>query len=126
MAMLQIDINSEEVKSLDQYLDQLIEDRLISVPTLTARSREDAMIGGRAGRRLHLAWTEGNTPFLAFSSVCRNGHGYFVLTGWCEDSVYEFAFPAFRKLEASFQFTGTVADSTADNRSVPKRSPSRK
>jgi hypothetical protein len=125
-AMLQIDTDSEEAKSLDHYLNQLIETRKMSVPTLTATSRSNVMIDGRVGRRLHSAWTERNTPFIGFSTVCRNGSGYFVLTGWCEESVYEFAFPAFQTLEASFQFTGLVADSTADKLGKPKRSPRRK
>jgi hypothetical protein len=104
-AMLQVDVDSSEVATLDEYLTRLVKTREKSVPSLTVGTRSDVMIGGRRGRSLQTSWNEGITPFIGFTTVCRDGSRHFVLTGWCERSVYEFAFPAFQVLESRIEFT---------------------
>lgn len=86
----------------DEYLSMVLENRQKATPTMTELGRADVAFGGHDGRRLDTSWSSGGSKLRGFSTACKAGRSYYMLTGWCLDSSVAKALPAFQSLESVF------------------------
>lgn len=89
--------------ALDDYLTLMLQNRQKTTPTMRELGRMDADFGGHLGRRLNTSWTVGGMKLRGFSTACKAGHNYYLLTGWCADESIAKAFAAFQSLEGVFE-----------------------
>jgi hypothetical protein len=108
-AALRVEQASLEQLSLDGYLQLVLLNRRQLSPSLEELSRSDLVFGGNPGRRLETSWSVDGKKFRGFTTACRAGGSYYLLTGWCIDEAYQNAFAAYQVLESAFQVNGTGA-----------------
>ena len=89
--------------ALDDYLTLVLQNRQKTTPTMRELGRMDVDFGGHLGRRLNTSWTVGGMKLRGFSTACKAGHNYYLLTGWCADESIAKAFAAFQSLEGVFE-----------------------
>jgi hypothetical protein len=108
-AALMVEPASVALDSLDDYLTLVLTNRRESSPSIRDLGRNDVDFGNNPGRRLETSWTNGDLKFRGFTTACKAGESYYLLSGWCLDEVYKRAFLQFQSLEQAFLITGTHA-----------------
>jgi len=93
--------------SLDSYLDLVVENRRRLSASMVEVGRNDLEFGGNTGKLLETSWTTNGMKFRGFTTACKAGSSYYLLTGWCLEQSYKKAFPEFQSLETAFRITGT-------------------
>lgn len=89
--------------SPDGYLTLVLQKGQKTTPTMKELGREDVDFGGHQGRRLDTSWAIEGKKARGFSTACKAGRRYYLLTGWCLDESFTKAFAAFQSLEAAFE-----------------------
>jgi len=104
---LRVEIRPSGEITLNQYLTQLIESQKRKTPSIREVGRSVATIGSQEARRLETYWVDdSDTATRGFSTVCRRGTSYYVLSGSCEESTYDSAVAAFKTLETLLEVRG--------------------
>ena len=88
--------------SPDGYLTLVLQNRQKATPTMKELGRLAVDFGGYQGQRLDTSWTHEGKKFRGFSTACKAGLNFYMLTGWCLDGASSKALPAFQSLEKVF------------------------
>ncbi len=102
-AMLLVEPDTLGGTSPDGYLTLVLQNRQKTTPAMKELGRMDVDFGGHQGRRLDTSWTLDGKKLRGFSTACKAGHSYYLLTGWCLDESFSKAFAAFQSLEGVFE-----------------------
>jgi hypothetical protein len=107
IAALLVEPDLVQTESVDGYLGLVLANRKQNSSSLVELGRSDVNFGGNAGKRLETSWSAGGNGFRGFTTACKAGTSYYLLTGWCLDEYYETAFQEYQSLEAAFRVAGT-------------------
>jgi len=114
-----------EQESLDGYLSRVMQARLEDAPDLKELGRNDLDLGGNTGRMVETSWTSEGKKLRGFTSACKAGWHYYLLTGWCFDENVTKAFAEYLVLESAFQINGgkppTIVETPSRKRGASKR-----
>ncbi|MEK6301564.1 MAG: hypothetical protein AABO41_12650 [Acidobacteriota bacterium] len=117
-----------EVQSLDEYLSRVLQARLKEAPDLKETGRADVNLGGNAARTVETSWTSEGQKLRGFTTACKSGWRYYLLTGWCLDEDYSRAFAQYKTLAGAFQIDGgkPLTEETRSEKPSRKRRASKK
>jgi len=114
-----------EAESLDDYLSRVLQARREDAADLKELRRGDVNLGGHTGRMMETSWTSEGKTLRGFTSACKAGWRYYLLTGWCLDEDYSKAFAQYRILESAFQIDGgkplTMVETPSRKRGASKK-----
>lgn len=110
-----------EAESLDEYLSRVMKSRLEDAPDMKELGRNDLALGGNTGRMVETSWTSDGQMLRGFTSVCKAGWRYYVLTGWCLAENHSQAFAQYLMLESAFQIDGGKPLSAAPPEKRPRK-----
>ena len=113
-AVLAIESIQSGVQSLDGYLDLVLRSRQKAIPNLVEVGRVDANLGKESGRRLQTSWQQEGQRFRGFTTACRDGWNYYLLSGWCIEEASAKAIKQFEPLESNFEITKSFSSQIED------------
>lgn len=117
-----------EAESLDEYLTSVMQARQEDAPDLKELGRNDWTLGGNPSRMVEASWTSDGKRLRGFTSACKSGWSYHLLSGWCLDENVNEAFAEYIELVSAFEIKGgrPLTEETTSQKRSRKRGPSKK